>query len=211
MTGRAELLLDFGGVPVREHAVGGDAAVALGEVRALARRLARARDARLRVDDDVAGEQARARPAARARAAPPSDSSRGTRPAARRAARRGDARSGRRPIEDGIGRACADTTARGVGVIARRNAPDRSNTRTPRASKPGASSAAASSGSARNTTSTSRRPSGLDVERRDRRRPTACASAGQRPRRARGARGHGTRKLRHAGWRASRRTSSCPA
>ena len=48
-----ELLLDLGLVPMREHAVRGDAAVHLGEVRALGRRLAGARDAGLRVDDDA--------------------------------------------------------------------------------------------------------------------------------------------------------------
>ena len=46
-------LLDLGGVAVVEHAVRRHAAVALREVRPLGRRLARARHARLRVDDDV--------------------------------------------------------------------------------------------------------------------------------------------------------------
>ena len=40
----AELLLDLGGVAVREDPVSRDAAVALGEVGSLARRLTRARD-----------------------------------------------------------------------------------------------------------------------------------------------------------------------
>ncbi len=48
----AQLLLDLGGMPVREDAVGRDAVVALGEVRPLGRRLARARDAGLGVDDN---------------------------------------------------------------------------------------------------------------------------------------------------------------
>ena len=52
----AEPLLDFGAVPVAEHAVGRQAAVHFGEMRALGRRLAGARDARLRVDDDVGAE-----------------------------------------------------------------------------------------------------------------------------------------------------------
>ncbi len=46
-----QLLLDLGRVPVSEHAIRRHAAVTLGEVRPLARRLARTRHARLRVDD----------------------------------------------------------------------------------------------------------------------------------------------------------------
>ena len=53
----AKLLFDLRGMPVREHAVRRDAVVALGEVRALARRLARPRNARLGVDDDAGLEQ----------------------------------------------------------------------------------------------------------------------------------------------------------
>ena len=76
----AERLRDLGRVPMAEQAVGGDAAVVLAEVRALGRRLAGARDARLGVDDDVGvaaqqagrgqrlqGQQRRRRVAARAR------------------------------------------------------------------------------------------------------------------------------------------------
>ena len=106
----AELLLDLRGMPVREHAVRRDAVVALGEVRALARRLARPRNARLGVDDDAGLEQpvrderlqrqhGRGRIAAGAR----------DEPGARRA-RRGGARSARtrrRPASP----ASADTSA----------------------------------------------------------------------------------------------------
>ena len=48
----AKLLLYFGRVPVREHAVSRDAVVALGEVRPLGRRLPGARHTGLGVDDD---------------------------------------------------------------------------------------------------------------------------------------------------------------
>ena len=48
-----QLLLDLGGVPVREDAVGRHAAVVLREVRALGRRLAGAGEPGLRVDDDA--------------------------------------------------------------------------------------------------------------------------------------------------------------
>ena len=56
---RAELLLDLRGVAMLEHGVGRNAAVILGKVRALGRRLAGSRHTRLRVDDDRAGQQAR--------------------------------------------------------------------------------------------------------------------------------------------------------
>ena len=78
----AQLLLDLGGVPMREHAVRRQALVDLAEVRALARRLARARDAGLGVDDDVAGDQARRHQRAPAPAPRPSGSSRRRPPAA---------------------------------------------------------------------------------------------------------------------------------
>ncbi len=55
----AEFLLDLGAVAVPEHAVGGDAAVTLRKMRALARRLAGARHARLGVDDDARFEERR--------------------------------------------------------------------------------------------------------------------------------------------------------
>ena len=55
---RAELLLDLGGVPVREHAVRGDAAMVLAEMRPIAGRLAGAGNAGLGIDDDAAFEQA---------------------------------------------------------------------------------------------------------------------------------------------------------
>ena len=47
-----QLLLDLCRMSVREHTVGGNAAVVLAEMRPLARYLARAGDARLRVNDD---------------------------------------------------------------------------------------------------------------------------------------------------------------
>ena len=72
---RAELLLDLRRVAVREHAVGREAAVALAEVRPLGRRLAGARHARLRVDDDRLPRSGRPAAAAAARGSPPSDSS----------------------------------------------------------------------------------------------------------------------------------------
>ena len=52
---RAELLFHLGDVPMAEDAVGGDRSVVLGEMRAIARRAARAGDAGLRVDDDAGG------------------------------------------------------------------------------------------------------------------------------------------------------------
>ena len=54
VTCRAELLFHLGDVTVAEHAVRGDRSVVLGEVRAVARRAAGARDAGLRVDDHAA-------------------------------------------------------------------------------------------------------------------------------------------------------------
>ena len=75
----ADLLFDFGGVAMGEDAVRRDAAVALGEVRALGRRLAGAGDARLRVDDHARLDQPRRARAAAARGSPPSDSTRRTR------------------------------------------------------------------------------------------------------------------------------------
>ncbi len=55
----AQFLLDLGAVAVPEHAVGGDTAVTLRKMRALARRLAGARHARLGVDDDARLEERR--------------------------------------------------------------------------------------------------------------------------------------------------------
>ena len=204
----AQLLLDLGGVPVREDAVGRQAAVHFGEVRPLGRRLAGARDARLGVDDDVGRRRRPApAPAARAPAAPPSGSSPGRRRAARLQRGRGRARSGRRPCPRAAPCVAGYQRARTASSRSRK-APDRSMTRTPRASSAGASSADASFG---------QRQEHDVVASRAARDRSGSISPSQMPASA----GRRTAVLaafcdaiaavrRTCGCRASRRTSSCP-
>ncbi len=93
--------------------------------------------------------------------------------------------------------------------LRRRNAPERSITRAPASTSAGASSAAALSGSARNTTSASRASaSGLDVSSGVIVPFQMRASAGRR--RAAVAPDEVAAVMVTAGWRASRRSSSCP-
>ena len=155
VTVASRALFDFGAVPVVEHAVGGHAAVHFGKMRPLRWRLARARHARLGVDDDVGvGEQQAGLDERRQR-----QQRRG-----RVAARVGDQLRTR----DGAALALGEAVGEPAGSrcvsgyhLARdassrsRNAPERSMTRTPASTSAGASSAAAESGSARNTTSAS--------------------------------------------------------
>ena len=192
----SELLLDLGAVTVSEHAVRRQIAVAFREMRPLGGSLARTRNARLRVDDDVGsleqqsgvGERCQREQRGRGIAA-------GIRHEPGRA--NGSPLALRESVCD-VRRAscaCPGTTVRAVPASRSRNAPDRSITRTPRSTRSGASSAAAASGSARNTRSASRTraatSSGAIVPV-----PEARQSR-QRTRRRRGARRSGGRQ-RHS-------------
>ena len=120
-----------------EHAVRREAAVALAEVRALGGRLARAGDARLRVDDDRLPRDRRAPPAAgaAARESPRSDNSpRRRRGVESRQRDRGSARSARRRLT-ARRPASADTSGGAAPRRAGGTRPERSKTRLPRASE----------------------------------------------------------------------------
>ena len=185
---RAELLLDLRGVPVGEHAVCGHAAMVLAEMRPLARRLAGAGNAGLGVHHDRASSRP-ARPAARARAARPSDSSPGTRPASPGGWLRHAAPAARRPRprERGGGR----IPALPVGVAA-----DAEGAREVDHTDAALSSAAPfppTPPRAAPERRCRRRGEPIDVERRDRAIPDALQRR-QRPRRARRARRHRLRQ-----------------
>ncbi len=203
----AELLLDLGAVAVAEHAVGGDAAVALREVRPLGRRLAGAGDARLGVDDDARLEQPGRDERLQRQHRGGRIAARRRRPAGRRRARRGGARSGRRRA-GGRRRASADTTACGLGDVAK---PERARE---------IEHAHAALGQRRRDLGRQRVGHGqedrvgprrqlLEVERLDRRIP----DLGQRRQapRFRAARSPSRRRTSDPGWPARRRSSSTPA